>query len=87
MEKQAEPLSPQAGGEMCCLFQINQNAAEDFNLTSDGEFNAIKSLVLGKVHGKETGSGFLINTLANRWGLFRTLLSESWSYLLRLRSC
>lgn len=72
---------------MCCLFQINQNAAEDFNLTSDGEFNAIKSLVLGKVHGKETGSGFLINTLANRWGLFTTLLSESWSYLLRVRSC
>lgn len=34
------------------LFQIDQNAREDFNLTSDGEFNAIKSLVLGKVHGK-----------------------------------
>ncbi|CAB1423253.1 unnamed protein product [Pleuronectes platessa] len=29
--------------------QINQNAREDFNLTSDGEFNAIKSLVLGRV--------------------------------------
>lgn len=34
------------------LFQIDQNAREDFNLTSDGEFNAIKSLVLGKVHGE-----------------------------------
>lgn len=34
------------------LFQIDQNAREDFNLTSDGEFNAIKSLVLGRVHGK-----------------------------------
>uniref|UniRef100_A0A3Q4I1I8 Contactin-associated protein-like 4-like n=1 Tax=Neolamprologus brichardi TaxID=32507 RepID=A0A3Q4I1I8_NEOBR len=32
------------------LFQIDQNAREDFNLTSDGEFNAIKSLVLGRVH-------------------------------------
>ncbi|XP_039894437.1 LOW QUALITY PROTEIN: contactin-associated protein-like 4 [Simochromis diagramma] len=30
--------------------QIDQNAREDFNLTSDGEFNAIKSLVLGRVH-------------------------------------
>ncbi|CAB1460602.1 unnamed protein product [Pleuronectes platessa] len=29
--------------------QINQNAREDFNLSSDGEFNAIKSLVLGRV--------------------------------------
>lgn len=38
--------------EMCSLFQIDQNAREDFNLTSDGEFNAIKSLVLGKVHRK-----------------------------------
>ncbi|XP_075878400.1 contactin-associated protein-like 4 isoform X2 [Nelusetta ayraudi] len=33
--------------------QIDQNAAEDFNLTSDGEFNAIKSLVLGKVHASD----------------------------------
>ncbi|KAE8290561.1 Contactin-associated protein-like 4 Cell recognition molecule Caspr4 Precursor [Larimichthys crocea] len=33
--------------------QIDQNAREDFNLTSDGEFNAIKSLVLGKVHGSD----------------------------------
>uniref|UniRef100_A0A3P9DCP6 Contactin-associated protein-like 4 n=1 Tax=Maylandia zebra TaxID=106582 RepID=A0A3P9DCP6_9CICH len=32
------------------FFQIDQNAREDFNLTSDGEFNAIKSLVLGRVH-------------------------------------
>ncbi|XP_069366910.1 contactin-associated protein-like 4 isoform X2 [Paralichthys olivaceus] len=30
--------------------QINQNTREDFNLSSDGEFNAIKSLVLGRVH-------------------------------------
>ncbi|KAM7400115.1 hypothetical protein PAMA_004694 [Pampus argenteus] len=30
--------------------QIDQNAREDFNLTSDGEFNAIKSLLLGKVY-------------------------------------
>ncbi|KAM4628786.1 contactin-associated protein-like 5 [Polymixia lowei] len=30
--------------------QIDQNATEDFNLTSDVEFNAIKSLVLGRVH-------------------------------------
>ncbi|KAM8728128.1 contactin-associated protein-like 4 isoform 3-T7 [Acanthopagrus schlegelii] len=30
--------------------QVDQNAREEFNLTSDGEFNAIKSLVLGKVH-------------------------------------
>ncbi|KAM3850375.1 contactin-associated protein-like 4, partial [Diretmus argenteus] len=30
--------------------QIDQNAREDFNLTSDGEFNAIKTLVLGRVH-------------------------------------
>uniref|UniRef100_A0A3B4ZVE3 Contactin-associated protein-like 4 n=1 Tax=Stegastes partitus TaxID=144197 RepID=A0A3B4ZVE3_9TELE len=33
-----------------CFPQIDQNAREDFNLTSDGEFNAIKSLVLGRVH-------------------------------------
>ncbi|XP_051266760.1 contactin-associated protein-like 4 isoform X2 [Dicentrarchus labrax] len=33
--------------------QIDQNAREDFNLTSDGEFNAIKSLVLGKVQGSD----------------------------------
>uniref|UniRef100_A0A3B4U295 Contactin-associated protein-like 4 n=1 Tax=Seriola dumerili TaxID=41447 RepID=A0A3B4U295_SERDU len=36
--------------EMILFFQINQNAREDFNLTSDGEFNAIKSLALGRVH-------------------------------------
>ncbi|KAM7408345.1 hypothetical protein PAMA_002178 [Pampus argenteus] len=29
--------------------QIDQNAREDFNLTSDVEFNAIRSLVLGRV--------------------------------------
>ncbi|XP_028283229.1 contactin-associated protein-like 4 [Parambassis ranga] len=33
--------------------QVDQNAREDFNLTSDGEFNAIKSLVLGRVHESE----------------------------------
>uniref|UniRef100_A0A671W0E2 Contactin associated protein like 3 n=1 Tax=Sparus aurata TaxID=8175 RepID=A0A671W0E2_SPAAU len=31
-----------------------QNPREDFNLTSDGEFNAVKSLVLGKVHGESS---------------------------------
>ncbi|KAJ4937088.1 hypothetical protein JOQ06_001672 [Pogonophryne albipinna] len=31
---------------------IDQNPREDFNLTSDGQFNGIKSLVLGRVHGK-----------------------------------
>ncbi|KAM3604938.1 uncharacterized protein V6R79_018355 [Siganus canaliculatus] len=30
--------------------QIDQNTKEEFNLTSDVEFNAIKSLVLGRVH-------------------------------------
>ncbi|XP_054599173.1 contactin-associated protein-like 4 isoform X1 [Nothobranchius furzeri] len=30
--------------------QVDQNARENFNLTSDGEFNAIKSLVLGRVY-------------------------------------
>lgn len=35
---------------MC--FQIDQNTKEDFNVTSDVEFNGIKSLVLGRVHGK-----------------------------------
>uniref|UniRef100_A0A8C7CM03 Contactin-associated protein-like 4 n=1 Tax=Oncorhynchus kisutch TaxID=8019 RepID=A0A8C7CM03_ONCKI len=34
----------------CNLFQIDQHEREDFNLTSDAEFNAIKSVVLGKVH-------------------------------------
>ncbi|XP_056247284.1 contactin-associated protein-like 4 [Seriola aureovittata] len=33
--------------------QVDQNVREDFNLTSDGEFNAIKSLVLGRVHESE----------------------------------
>ncbi|XP_059200151.1 contactin-associated protein-like 4 [Centropristis striata] len=33
--------------------QIDQNPREDFNLTSDGEFNAIKSLVLGRVFGSD----------------------------------
>ncbi|KAM4605720.1 contactin-associated protein-like 4 [Polymixia lowei] len=30
--------------------QMDQSAREDFNLTSDGEFNGIKSLVLGRAH-------------------------------------
>ncbi|XP_076600669.1 contactin-associated protein-like 4 [Chaetodon auriga] len=30
--------------------QIDQNAREEFNLTSDGEFSAVKLLVLGRVH-------------------------------------
>lgn len=63
-----EPLSSLGGGGVlgvCYSFQIDQNAAENFNLTSDGEFNAIKSLVLGKVHGKETGSGFLMHTFTD----------------------
>ncbi|XP_036938988.1 contactin-associated protein-like 4 isoform X1 [Acanthopagrus latus] len=33
--------------------QVDQNPREDFNLTSDGEFNAVKSLVLGKVHASD----------------------------------
>lgn len=49
-------FDPQWIREICWLFQIDQNTREDFNLTSDGEFNAIKSLVLGKVHGKWGGS-------------------------------
>lgn len=35
--------------------QIDQNAREDFNVTSDVEFNAIRSLVLGRVHSKWGG--------------------------------
>lgn len=38
--------------EVALFLQIDENAREDFNLTSDGEFNAVKSLVLGRVHGK-----------------------------------
>nr|XP_040035072.1 contactin-associated protein-like 4 isoform X2 [Gasterosteus aculeatus aculeatus] len=30
--------------------QIDQNSKEDFNLTSDVEFNGVRSLVLGRVH-------------------------------------
>ncbi|XP_055359718.1 contactin-associated protein-like 4 isoform X2 [Betta splendens] len=33
--------------------QVDQNAREDFNLTSDGEFKAIRSLVLGRVYGSD----------------------------------
>ncbi|KAG7242295.1 hypothetical protein INR49_023970 [Caranx melampygus] len=32
------------------VFQIDQSAREDFNLTSDVDFNNIKSLILGRVH-------------------------------------
>lgn len=35
-------------------FQVDQGAVEEFNLTSDGEFRAVKSLVLGRVHGKRS---------------------------------
>lgn len=34
------------------FFQIDQNTKENFNLTSDVEFNAIRSLVLGRLHSK-----------------------------------
>ncbi|AWP03634.1 putative contactin-associated protein-like 4 [Scophthalmus maximus] len=33
--------------------QVNQNAREDFNLTSDGEFNAVRSLLLGRVQDSD----------------------------------
>ncbi|XP_075878371.1 contactin-associated protein-like 4 [Nelusetta ayraudi] len=33
--------------------QVDQNDIEEFNLTSDGEFNTVKSLVLGKVHASD----------------------------------
>ncbi|XP_076014929.1 contactin-associated protein-like 4 [Genypterus blacodes] len=33
--------------------QIDQNPREEFNLTTDAEFNAIKSLVLGRMHDSE----------------------------------
>lgn len=35
-------------------FQVDQEAVEEFNLTSDGGFRAVKSLVLGRVHGKRS---------------------------------
>ncbi|MEQ2268589.1 hypothetical protein XENORESO_006311, partial [Xenotaenia resolanae] len=35
------------------IFQIDQNAREDFNLTSDVEFNNIKSIILGRVPDSE----------------------------------
>uniref|UniRef100_A0A8C4FC08 Contactin associated protein like 3 n=1 Tax=Dicentrarchus labrax TaxID=13489 RepID=A0A8C4FC08_DICLA len=50
---------PQIIRDIYWLFQIDQNAREDFNLTSDGEFNAIKSLVLGKVLGSVGFAGCL----------------------------
>lgn len=34
-------------------FQVDQEAVEEFNLTSGGGFRAVKSLVLGRVLGKE----------------------------------
>lgn len=36
-------------------FQVDQEEVEEFNLTSDGEFRAVKSLVLGRVDGKRSG--------------------------------
>ncbi|KAF0046709.1 hypothetical protein F2P81_000342 [Scophthalmus maximus] len=33
--------------------KVNQNAREDFNLTSDGEFNAVRSLLLGRVQDSD----------------------------------
>lgn len=35
-------------------FQVDQEAEEEFNLTSDEEFRAVKSLVLGRVDGKRS---------------------------------
>lgn len=35
-------------------FQVDQEAVEEFNLTSDGEFRAVKTLVLGRVDGKRS---------------------------------
>lgn len=35
------------------LFQVDQEAVEEFNLTSEGDFQAVKSLVLGRVHGEQ----------------------------------
>ncbi|KAK1879177.1 Contactin-associated protein-like 4 [Dissostichus eleginoides] len=37
--------------------EIDQNPREDFNLTSDGEFNGMKSLVLGRVHDQSGSVG------------------------------
>lgn len=34
------------------MFQIDREAREDFNLTSDEEFNGLKSLTLGRVQGE-----------------------------------
>lgn len=39
---------------MSCFSQIDQNSREDFNLTSGVDFNGVRSLVLGKVHGKKS---------------------------------
>lgn len=35
------------------FLQVDQNAGEDFILTADAEFNAIQSLVLGRVQGQQ----------------------------------
>lgn len=40
----AENISP---------FQVDEEAVEEFNLTSVGDLGAIKSLVLGRVQGKD----------------------------------
>uniref|UniRef100_A0A8D3A368 Contactin-associated protein-like 4 n=1 Tax=Scophthalmus maximus TaxID=52904 RepID=A0A8D3A368_SCOMX len=39
--------------DIVLIFQVNQNAREDFNLTSDGEFNAVRSLLLGRVQDSD----------------------------------
>ncbi|XP_028259769.1 contactin-associated protein-like 4 [Parambassis ranga] len=44
--------------------QIDQNAREDFNLTSDVEFNSIKSVTLGRVQEPD-GSGAELTGLAS----------------------
>lgn len=33
--------------------QVDQEAVEQFNLTSEADFQAVKSLVLGRVHGEQ----------------------------------
>lgn len=55
------PLKMDACGLSCreyfSPFQVDQEAVEEFNLTSDGEFRAVKSLVLGRVEGKRSRVG------------------------------
>lgn len=35
------------------FLQVDENDGEDFTLTSDAEFNAIRSLVLGRILGQQ----------------------------------